>query len=162
MRNIYNEFPWSELSIEMSVDKFGRHEDYVLRKRSKNLSYEDSHIIQKDLKNQLLRNVNEPRSNSDAVNLGYVKKFCLTKQGNPSNGVFDFFDASHSKITNLSDGVNESDAVNVRTLNREVNKIKDEVDKMMKEQQQQYTSLSAALFQHVHRKSGRSPNDLPV
>lgn len=131
----------------MSVDKFGRHEDYVLRKENINQSQESLTLTPSgnyDMKNRILQNVGEPTLDNDAINLSYLKNQCLMKKKSP-NELFNpgSFDASNNQIRNLGDGVNDTDAVNVRTLKREVNKL-------MREQQQQYEKLSMLLFQHVH------------
>lgn len=133
----------------MSVDKFGRHEDFVHRKRNSNFPHEGFYFPNTtgnyDIKKHILRNVGEPIADNDAVHLKYIKENCLTKDKDDLS-----FDTHSFKITNLGDSMNETDAVNVRTLRREVKKL-------IREQELKIERLSTELFQHVHRQDTLNP-----
>jgi len=137
----------------MSVDKFGRHEDFAHRKRSwilKQNGFPITHNGNYDLNNRPLHNVGAPIIDNDAVNLQYVKANCLTKiSGNERPGSNKesnvCYDASNCKITNVGDGIHETDAVNLRTLEREVRKL-------MNEHELKLERLGSTIFKYVHRQ----------
>lgn len=167
----------------MSVDKFGRHQDYMHR----NPPGEGFPLTpggHYDMRNLLIRNLAEPKAGKDAVTLhylrknslitlpngnygcegklitnvgspihvddvatkGYLQKVCLTKLQE-----IDEFSASNLKITNLADCIKESDAVNLKTLQREMLQ-------MTQVFEEQLVRLGAALFHYIHRQSGPPPS----
>lgn len=126
----------------MSVDKFGRHESILNRREIQSPLGEGLRLANHgnyDLNNRLIRNMGDPRKLKDAVTLNYVNNNCLVKR---KNGSLEM-DAEHFKITNLADGVADTDAVNVRLL-------KNEIKYEIVEIENKIERLSNSLFKHIH------------
>jgi hypothetical protein len=144
----------------MSVDKFGRHEDFFHIKQNNTTPRNTIHFTPDgnyDIRSKLLRNIGVPVADNDAVNMGYIKQNCMLKiskkessSENGNGGYDENFDASSKQIKNLGDGVNETDAVNIRTLTREINR-------KMREHQLRLDQLSSTLFQFMHQQKRLNP-----
>lgn len=170
----------------MSVDKFGRYQDFVFRRGVRPPPGEGLSLTPNghyDMKNLLVRNVAEPKAGKDAVTLHYLQHNCLTTtpSGNydcdgkviRNVGVpilsddvatkgyihnttllkkpdINEFTANNLKISDIADGSNDCDAVNLRLLKNEISKYNVHV-------QGQLVRLGASLFHYIHRQSGSSP-----
>ena len=100
----------------MSVDKFGRHQSAVRARRETRRSLredigitmtEDGHF---DVAGKKIHNLGEPRDDSDAVPLRFVRDNCLLA-GDPSTAA-QGIDAKGRKLVNVGAPVDLADAVN--------------------------------------------------
>lgn len=170
----------------MSVDKFGRHQDFTSRQGTRAPPVENFNLTPNghyDMKNLLVRNVADPKAGKDVVTLHYLKNNCIINQpngeyacdgkiirnvGSPifendvatkgyvqnislikKEGVNEFT-ASNLKISDVADGTNECDAVNLRLLRNELSRFYISI-------QEQLVRLGSSLFHYIHRQSGTSP-----
>ena len=103
----------------MSVDKFGRHEDFLkgrinLRPPGERLTL--SHDGNYDMKNKILSHVAPPLSGGDVVNLSYLTDNCLM------NTINEDFDGKGKLLRNVGAPLLQDDAVNLAYLQSSVRK----------------------------------------
>jgi hypothetical protein len=91
----------------MSVDKFGRHQDFVLPPNVRGPPGEGFYLTSQghyDMKNKLVRNMGTPKADSDATNLHFIRKHCVMKS---ISGNIDF---KGKLLRNVSDPILPSDS----------------------------------------------------
>ncbi len=170
----------------MSVDKFGRYQDFTSKERVRGESGEGINLTpngHNDMKNLLVRNVADPKAGKDAVTLHYFKSNCLTclpsgdyqcdgklirNVGGPilSNDV-----ATKGYIQNISlikkQDRNEFTANNLKIIDLadgtnesdavNVRVLRNELTKVNLHVQEQLLRLGSSLFHYIHRQNASSP-----
>lgn len=169
----------------MSVDKFGRHEEFIKRKRNQGPPGDGfllTGLGHYDMNNRLLRRVGTPKASHDAVNLRYVTEFCLMKQDNqdydckgcsirniktpilPSDAAnMDYVDGkSIKKIDNEKFNFEDYVLSNVRDAEADTDAVnlrtlKKELNVLSKNHELRLERLGAALFRYIHKNKGNGP-----
>lgn len=94
----------------MSVDKFGRHEDFLLSASVRGPPGEGFRLTSQghyDMRKKLVRNMGEPRVESDATNLHFIRNNCVMKS------ISGDFDCKGKLLRNISVPILPSDAASM-------------------------------------------------
>lgn len=70
------------VSLKINVDNFGRHEDFLFPKSVRSRPGEGFRLTSQghyDMRKKLVRNMGEPRFESDATNLHFIRNNCVMK-----------------------------------------------------------------------------------
>lgn len=100
----------------MSVDKFGRHEDFLYRRNVKGPPGEGFSLTAKghySMDNKLIRNMGEPKAGKDAVTLHYLQRNCLMK------GQSSIIECENRTLRNIHPPTLENDAVSLAYMRTE-------------------------------------------
>lgn len=114
----------------MNVDKFGRHETLLSRdvlRGPKGEGFRLTHDGNYDMKKKRLCNVDDAVEESDSVNFKVLQSRALIFDS--TQGVFN---AQSKRITNVATAVADSDAANRQYVQREIEKLKLELETAIK------------------------------
>lgn len=100
-----------------------------------------------DCQGKIIGNVADPVISADVATKGYVQKYSLIKKEDNLNE----FTADNLRLTSVGDARNESDAINLKVLNREIMKINSIFEA-------QLVRLGSTIFNYIHREDRILPS----